>query len=313
MSTASLYLIQNFQTMLLIRPVIFQMALKVGMPRALFYYTYYPLWKAFIEALGAEAVSSGPTNKEILDAGIRETVNDACIPIKLYHGHVLDLQDRVDYLLIPRLISPGGSVTYCPKFLGLPDMIRYAGMNLPPLVDVRLNLRGLPGGLNRSLRATAAALGFRNLFAQARALRYALKQYTHYQQLLLGGLHPKVVIKALESGASLEDLNGEAVAVPDRPAPEGLRVALLGYPYIVFDPFISADVYHKLKNMGASVLTTEQVPALAMRRMSRALPQNCFWHYSNRVCWAALHFIERKAVEGHSCDRFCLRPRCHGR
>lgn len=275
------------------------MALKVGMPRTLFYYTYYPLWKAFVEALGAEAVSSGPTNKETLDAGIRETVNDACIPIKLYHGHVLDLKDRVDYLFVPRLVSPGGSYTYCPKFLGLPDMIRYAGMELPPLVDTRLNLRGLPGGLNRFLRATAAALGFRNPFTQARALRHALKQYALYQELLLGGLHPQRAFEALERGTSLEELKGEALAAPpDRPAEEGLRVALLGYPYIVFDPFVSADVYHKLKHMGAAVLTTEQVPASAMRRMSRVLPQNCFWHYSNRVCWAALYYIERKAVDG---------------
>ena len=270
----------------------------MGIPRALFYYTYYPLWKTFIEKLGGCVVPSRQTNKHILESGICETVSDACIPIKLYHGHVLDLKDRVDFMLVPRLVSPGGSVTYCPKFLGLPDMVRYSGMKLPPLVDCRLNLRGLPGGLGRYLRATAAAIGFNNPFTQQKALYFALQKQRLYQRLLLGGVHPRSIFEALEEGRSLEGLEWEAASAEKTAANGALTVALLGYPYTIFDSFISSDIYQKLLGMGVSVITTEQIPSRLMRRMSRVLPQNCFWHYSNRVCWAGLHLLSRKVVDG---------------
>jgi predicted nucleotide-binding protein (sugar kinase/HSP70/actin superfamily) len=273
-----------------------KMSVKVGIPRALFYYTYYPMWQSFLEKLGAEVLFSNPTNKEILDAGIRETVNDACIPVKLFHGHVLALKDRVDFLWVPRLVSSGGYVTYCPKFLGLPDMIRYSGMKLPALIDNRLDLRGLPGGLSRFLRATASSLGFKNLAAQQKALFFALKQHSFYQRLLLDGIHP---LKALS--ASGEKGKPDQLAAPDlaaAKAPEVLTVALLGYPYTIYDSFVSADIYQKLQDMGAAVITVEQIPPKELRHMSRILPQNFFWHYSNRVCWAGLSLLNRKAVDG---------------
>ena len=41
------------------------MGIRVGIPRALLYYRYYPAWKAFFNALQAEVVLSPETNKEM--------------------------------------------------------------------------------------------------------------------------------------------------------------------------------------------------------------------------------------------------------
>jgi predicted nucleotide-binding protein (sugar kinase/HSP70/actin superfamily) len=67
-----------------------------------------------------------------MDLGIKDTVNDACIPIKVFHGHVASLRNKVDCIFIPRLMSLEGSITLCPKFLGLPDMVKSSVENLPP-------------------------------------------------------------------------------------------------------------------------------------------------------------------------------------
>ena len=56
------------------------MSLKVGIPRGLWFYDYYPLWKTFYECLDAEVIISKPTNKKILDQGIKNTVDEACLP-----------------------------------------------------------------------------------------------------------------------------------------------------------------------------------------------------------------------------------------
>ncbi|MBU2609087.1 MAG: hypothetical protein KKF26_07200, partial [Chloroflexi bacterium] len=37
--------------------------IRVGIPRALLYYQYYPAWKTFFEELGAEVVVSAPTSQ----------------------------------------------------------------------------------------------------------------------------------------------------------------------------------------------------------------------------------------------------------
>ena len=80
------------------------MTTRVGIPRTLAYYSFYPQWRTYLEELGIEVVLSPPTTKDVLDMGIRYTVTDACIPIKSFHGHVAALIGKVDYILIPRMV-----------------------------------------------------------------------------------------------------------------------------------------------------------------------------------------------------------------
>ncbi|MDW7729576.1 MAG: acyl-CoA dehydratase activase-related protein [Bacillota bacterium] len=269
--------------------------IRVGIPRALSYYTFFPMWKVFLEKLGAEVIVSKQTNRRILEAGIKETVNDACIPIKVFHGHVFDLADKVDYLFIPRMVSADGKVTFCPKFLGLPDMVRYAEVPIPEIIDIRYNLKGFPGGLLRFFFAVAKSIKVRNPIKIICAAVSALVVHKRYTRLMNEGLKP---VEALEvvfgsrqresyhrSGRSEKWLGGKRIAV-----------ALLGYPYAVFDPYISAGVYEKLVKLEVDVVTFEQIPNKQMRHYSKVLPQNFFWYYSNQVCWAGLYLLENKGI-----------------
>ena len=90
------------------------MRVKIGIPRSLFYYRFAPFWESFFSSLGAEIVVSDPTNKRILDDGVISCVDEACLPIKLSYGHIINLKDRVDYILVPgskhlekRIYMPG--------------------------------------------------------------------------------------------------------------------------------------------------------------------------------------------------------------
>ena len=65
--------------------------LRIGIPRALLYYQYYPMWKTFFEELGAEVVVSPPTTQAMLAAGSARVVADTCLPVKVFLGHVLHL------------------------------------------------------------------------------------------------------------------------------------------------------------------------------------------------------------------------------
>ena len=41
--------------------------MKIGIPRALYYYEHYPFWETYFHKLGFEIVLSRKTNKEIMD------------------------------------------------------------------------------------------------------------------------------------------------------------------------------------------------------------------------------------------------------
>src|SRR5665647_918613 len=136
--------------------------LRIGIPKALLYYRYFPLWKAFFEELGHEVVPSSSTNNSILNNGVKNCVDDACLPIKLFHGHVMDLIDRVDKIFIPRLISIEPGEFICPKFIGLPEMIKNSVPGNPNLLILNFNAhKSLEKGYN-GFRVLGKELGASN-------------------------------------------------------------------------------------------------------------------------------------------------------
>jgi predicted nucleotide-binding protein (sugar kinase/HSP70/actin superfamily) len=288
-SKASLYL---FCAETLKEVELLERRIRVGIPRALSYYTFFSLWRVFLEQLGAEIVISKQTNRRILEDGIKETVNDACIPIKVFHGHVFDLAGKVDYVFIPRMVSADGKATFCPKFLGLPDMVRFADVPLPTIIDVRYNIKGLPGGLLRFFVAVAVALGIKNPLVIGRAALKAIVVQKKFERLLQQGLKPVEALEVINGNRKQQDFERSRSSEKWRGG-KRVSVALLGYPYAVYDPYISAGVYEKLLKLGVEVVTYEQIPLKEMRRYSKVMPQNFFWYYSNQVCWAGLYLLDR--------------------
>ena len=127
--------------------------LKIGIPQALLYYEYFPLWKGFLESLDAEVIITGPTTKEIVDLGIRSAISEICFPVKIFYGHVMSLKDRVDYLFIPRMVCVEKGAYFCPKFLGLPDMIKSSLSSIPPLIEPTIDIRKSATNIKNSFLA----------------------------------------------------------------------------------------------------------------------------------------------------------------
>ncbi|MFX1459756.1 MAG: acyl-CoA dehydratase activase-related protein, partial [Promethearchaeota archaeon] len=99
--------------------------IKVGIPRALHFYRYFPFWKKLLEELGAELVLSPPTNKQIVEEGVTHGFGELCIPMKIYYGQVLRLvrdHPDLDYIFVPRYVAEVKDAYFCPKFLSLPDV-----------------------------------------------------------------------------------------------------------------------------------------------------------------------------------------------
>lgn len=271
-------------------------AIRVGIPRTLAYYTYFPFYKTFLEELGAEVVVSRKSTKEILDAGVKETVSEACVPIKLFHGHVRDLAGRVDRLFIPRLISINRRAIYCPKFLGLPDMVRFSMKGLPLIIDCRVDLRKGRAELYRVCRALAREFtsSYRVFI---RAFWRALRAWREYLGLLNRGMLPLQAIQRI--GHRSRGTPGDGLPTPRKlPGEKPLRIAVLGYPYAVHDSYISLDLLKRLFELGASIVTADMLPESALKRQSSKFSKELFWTYSDMVTKAGYHYLEHGGVDG---------------
>ena len=120
--------------------------IKVGIPRALHFYRYFPFWKKLLEELDVEIVLTTNTNKKIVEEGVTHGFGELCIPVKIYYGHVMKLireNPALDFLFVPRYVSEVKESFFCPKFLSLPDVIKIIP-KAPKLLNFEVNVKEFP-------------------------------------------------------------------------------------------------------------------------------------------------------------------------
>ncbi|GFP41213.1 hypothetical protein HKBW3C_00339 [Candidatus Hakubella thermalkaliphila] len=287
------------------------MLARIGVPRALLYYKYYPWWKSFFEELGFQVVVSCPTNKALLVAGVAAASDETCLPVKAFYGHVLDLKDRVDYLFIPRMISVEKKTYTCPKFLGLPDIIR--GIDgLPPIIETQVNRReGCLAPLRAYYRTGEELLEqdeysgerVRESFGRLwRALWKAERRLRHCQKLMTsrGMTFPQALQQLENRDGKKRETSGkeEGPKQKNGSTKARCRIGLIGHGYNIYDSYVSKDILHCLEVMGASVWTADMVSPRAIHRQMARLPKDPFWSYEREVLGAAFYFLEREEVDG---------------
>ncbi|MCF6158349.1 MAG: CoA activase [wastewater metagenome] len=107
---------------------------KIGIPQASsLFHDFFPLWKAFFIELGFDVITSSDTNKDIVYNGVEVITAETCFPIKVAHGHVIDILDRdIDYLFLPSIINlshASEKFTHsfaCPYVQCIPYLVRSA-------------------------------------------------------------------------------------------------------------------------------------------------------------------------------------------
>jgi predicted nucleotide-binding protein (sugar kinase/HSP70/actin superfamily) len=233
---------------------------KVGIPRALFYYQYFPLWKTFFEELGAEIVVSGNTTKKIMDEGSKTCVDEACLPVKIFYGHVIELKDKVDYLFIPRFTSVSKGEYICPKFGGLPDMIRNTIPDLPIIIDTDVDL--WKKGSNPLIPAFEVGGYFtRDRRKIQKAYRKALESVRDFRIEVKKGVLP-------------DDILSKKLRLLKKADGPRLNIAVIGHSYNIYDSYVNMDMVNKLKNNGVNVLTVDMVDSNVIKEKVKTLSKN---------------------------------------
>ena len=93
----------------------------IGIPQG-FFYKYHNFWKDYFEALNISVIFSKPTDREIVDLGIKYSNDEMCTSLKNFIGSIAYLQDKCDYILIPRIDNYGKSNQMCTNFMAIYDI-----------------------------------------------------------------------------------------------------------------------------------------------------------------------------------------------
>ena len=260
------------------------MGIKVGIPRGLWFYDYYPLWKTFYECLDAEVIISKPTNKKILDQGVKNTVDEACFPVKIFNGHVIDLKDRVDYIFVPKMMSVYEGEYICPKFCGLPEMVLNSIKGLPPLIDVEINFNKS----RKSIADTICKFGFyitRDRKKIDRAYSEALKSYRDYKNAIKEGILP--------IDGNLTGINKDKIY--DRKVK---KIMVIGHTYNIYDSCSSMNLLNKLKESGVHIVVPEMIGFEHINRQAATLDKKMFWSFGRKLLGASIYLAETRDVDG---------------
>lgn len=283
------------------------MTYKVGIPRALFYYKFYPFWTTFFNELGVETVVSEKTTKKILDDGVKSCVDEACLAIKVFYGHVLNLKDRVDYLLIPRFTSISKREFICPKFGGLPDMIRNTVSGLPEIIDTEVKM------YKDERNSFYSAYETGKIFCSSKskiscAYKNALSEYRKFRSWQKNG---NLDVELYQTGIAGEKFQGfSTTGEQDKKLKknsekqdcglmgQNLRIALIGHVYNVYDSFVNMDLLKKLKNMGVQVETPEMYSRGELAKNTRVLRKRLFWNFGTTAMGYTLELLRRRDIDG---------------
>jgi predicted nucleotide-binding protein (sugar kinase/HSP70/actin superfamily) len=200
---------------------------RIGIPRSLCYDELRVFFDTLLAAHDLEPVASPRSGGRILGLGLRRCIDEVCLPLKVSFGHAEELLEQgIDTLLVPRLVSLARGRNLCPKFAVLPDLIAAAFPELnviAPYVDLHHSRR-------RELRDHLAD-----------ACRPALEELGAWRRE-----SPGLIATAWRAERAAPD----EPSWPDGPGP---IVATIGHLYAERDRYLGLGVVRQLERLGARV------------------------------------------------------------
>lgn len=181
----------------------------VGIPRGLHYHEFGSFWNRYFDIAGIEVLVSSPTTKETLNTGSQLAVDESCLPLKIYLGHVNSLLDKCSHLFVPRISHYHDNYFFCAKFAGLPDIVRNTfGLSSDRLISPNIEGASLLKNY-QECRSISKQIGIT-----------PIKNYWAYRQ-------------------ARKTYQEDAEVLP----PFGARmVAVLGHSYLLKDPFFTTEI-----------------------------------------------------------------------
>jgi predicted nucleotide-binding protein (sugar kinase/HSP70/actin superfamily) len=215
-----------------------------------------------------------------VEEGFKFADDDTCIPIKMAYSHTFSIKGQVDFLFIPRLISIKPKTCCCPRMAGLPEMLKYSIPGLPAVLDPYVDERYRDSHLFDSLSKMATQLGKRSK---------EIKQA--YQK---GKQAYQASREKVERGETVSELFLKPEGEDQWPK----KIAVVGHPYCLYDPYFNFNLLKILGDAHISVYTQERVRGEDVDREIERFRKDIYWSSGREILGASLHFLHSGQVDG---------------
>lgn len=272
--------------------------MKLGFPRAVNYYDYYPFWAVFFHRLGIELVTTPPTNRRIMELGLKAATDDTCLPIKILAGHLKCLKD-VDAVFLPRLVSVEEKTYMCPKILGIPESVLRAVPPNLPVITVALNRREGKRQVVKALEGLGDQLGKGKAEIRG-ALREAEDWQRYYEHQRKAGYDFQESVNLLQSmikGSAPKDNAHPPEREEERREAGRPTIALVGHAYLINESYANLDLLAKLRGK-ADVRLVENISLPEVEHHLKGLRKKMFWSHAKRILGAGHTFVADERVDG---------------
>lgn len=237
----------------------------IGLPKGLYYYKYHRFMTTFLDNLNISYITSPYTNKNIVNEGIKTCVDEACLPVKIFHGHVSYLKDKSDFIIVPRIMKEWDGEYICPKFCGLPEMVQNSIDKLPDITTIPLSLDDT-SSIYTWCKKIAKRDG-KKAKAIDNAIKYAMAEYKVFDQ-----------------------------GYDDKHYP--YKVGLLGHCYCVHDNHFNMDIVKLLHALKVGIITEEKIGAYYKEASLKYLVKKPFWTSMKNILGAGIFMAKSQSVDG---------------
>ena len=241
---------------------------KIGLTKSLLYYYYKDLWIYFFKYLDFDIVTSINTNKEILNDGEKLALDEACLALKLFLGHLNSLKDKCDYILVPRLFSVKENEGVCTNFSCLYDLSNNLIKDIN-IINYNIDLKNNENELLGFLRM-GRELGI-SYIKSYKAYKFAKK-------------------KSLEIRFDKERLQKEVIRN------NNMKVLLAGHRYNLYDELIGKQIINYSEKNNISIIYSDRIPHNLIDMEANKLSTDLYWTHSKEVM-ASINYYKDK-VDG---------------
>ena len=236
----------------------------IGIPKALLYYKYSELWTSFFEELGCEIIVSPNTSKKILEDGIKFSLDESCMAMKIYMGHVYYLIDKCDYILVPRLKCIKKHEKLCTNFSALYDLVNniFDKKLINYNVDVEHKEDELYAFVTMGLSLGFSYRKIASAYHMAKEKEKMLKEREISKQ--------KSIIASSNK----------------------IKILLAGHPYNLHDEFIGKQIENVLEKNNIEIIYSDKYDTKYLEQEVKKISPKNYWTYNKEIIGAISHYQE---------------------
>lgn len=225
--------------------------MKIGIPRAMFYYMNGDITVTFFKKLGIDVIVSPKTTKKIIEEGMKYAPDEMCLSMKNYIGHVAYLKDKCDYILVPRIDNFYTFNQTCTNFLAARDIIN--SLFDVNVLDYNIDLNN-KDTLKKGMFKLAGSLGYK-VGVISDAYLYSVNKHKEKKKRLIA--------------ENMNRLNSDKK-----------KILLISHAYNTYDELIGKPIIKMLERENIEVIYSDLLDSSMCRKLSKNISKELYWKYS---------------------------------